>query len=206
MHRSTLSALALCTLVALLPAPARAEQGALPAALRPARYFSISVEQGGRVVPIKNHQARLKRRPFDLLIRFARPDAVLVNTWTAPETFTAARAGAPLGKLRGFRQTGMAEGLRNKDRDLFLSPDCPQYIYFEKVGDHRFNKVTRQGQAIVGRRTVKQLFVVPTRKKVRLEQWRGKDLYIVLVKSAWLKDHSGRRELQRGYLRLRFVD
>lgn len=206
MHRSSLSTLALCA-VTLLPAPALAKgKGALPTALRPARHFSISVEQGGRAVPIKNHQARLKRRPFDLLIRFARPDAVLVNTWTAPETFTAARASEPLGKLRGFRQTGMAEGLLNKDRDLFLSPDSPQYLYFSKAGDHRFNKVTREGQAVLGRRTVKRLFIVPTRKKVRLEQWRGKDLYIVLVKSAWLKGHDGRRELQRGFVRLHFTD
>jgi hypothetical protein len=172
---------------------------------RDARYFSVHVEQDGRRVRPRRGVHLLRRRPFDLVITFPGPDSVLVNSWTAPGSYNAARAGAPLARIAGFKQTGMAEGKHNQQRDLMLSPDSPQYLYYTSDADHRFNRVRRRGERVIAHRTVANLFL-PSRRTTPLRRFGGRDLYLVLVKYLWSKDYSARDEKQRAALHLRFSD
>ena len=57
----------------------------------PARSFILGVEQDGRMLPIRDHQVVLKRKPFVIVVVFPVPDAVLVIASFRPDSFEAAR-------------------------------------------------------------------------------------------------------------------
>jgi hypothetical protein len=41
--------------------------------LQPGQYFSLQVEQDGRVLPVKGDQVVLARKPFTLVLRMREP-------------------------------------------------------------------------------------------------------------------------------------
>ena len=168
-------------------------------------YFSIGIEQNGHAVPIENHQVTLEKTSFLLVFTFSGPEAVLVNASATPETFEAAQAGLPLSEMSGFSDLGMAEEAFNPRAILMLSSHAPHFWYYAHEGEHRFNEVTRQQDAVICRRIVANLMYRDTDKQITpLRDMPDEALYLVFLKTEWNSDFTQQIEKQRDYLKILF--
>ena len=60
--------------------------------LEQGEFFAVAIEQDGKAVPVRDHQVRLKRKAFAIVLAFGRLDGVMVNASFSPRLYEAARA------------------------------------------------------------------------------------------------------------------
>lgn len=170
------------------------------------KHFSVTIEQFGKSIPVKNHEATIEKAPFTIVFYLRQPDAILVNTSFNPSSFYAAKNGVQIEKIRGFRETGMAEYLFNSKRDIMISDEAPHYWFYDNEKEHRFNEVTKKDGILICKRTVENIFFLhPDREIVKVEDLRNKEkLFMVFMKAKWKKDYSGYTEFQREFLKITF--
>jgi hypothetical protein len=170
--------------------------------LKPGQHFALAVEQDGATLPIADRQVVLKRAPFVVVITFAAPDSVLVNASCRPDTYEAARKGAPLIGTPAFSGTGMRGELFNKDKLLVLADEgYGNWKYFsEKI--HNFDDAANVRGAWVCRRTIAKCRegAEEPRDIAKLDK---PAVYMVFVKTEWDASHS-RVEKQRECVKLVF--
>ena len=155
-------------------------------------YFRVSIEQGGRPVPIRDHQARLDRQPFAILVHFRDPDAVLVNASFHPRSVDAAEAATPFEQIVGFRGRQISEEPFNQARVVHVSDTGFHSWYYFSEGNSKFDAVTRTAAGWTCRRTVLGC-VTPDRPAPRdIRHLDRPAIYLVFV------------ERQRDYLKLLF--
>ena len=141
--------------------------------------FSVMLAQGGRPVPVLNHQAALLRAPFDILVETANPaEGILMNVAFEEELYRAALADDPLSDY--FQPgTGMAEEAVVKEQSLFIvGSRAHHYLLHDPAGPvNRYHQVTRVGGRYRCRRSVSELMI--QHKTVKLEQTREPALFLV---------------------------
>jgi hypothetical protein len=173
--------------------------------LEPGKYFAVGIEQGGKLIPVTNHQVSLQKQSFSIVLFLKQPDGILVNASLTAESFEGARTGKPFKEIRGFTDLGMAEDIFNPQAMLILAEQSPHYWYYESDANHRFNEVTREQGVIICKRIVANLlYRDTTREYVSMRDIRENDLYLVFMKTEWTQDFSQQLEQQREYLHIRF--
>jgi hypothetical protein len=128
-------------------------------ASRPAPRFAVELEQDGKPVPIRDHQASDRRAPFALLLTLPDTAGVYLSTSFDPSLVDTARSGQPFAKA-DFR-TGIcgAESERNQDHDLFLRTPADETLNAWGCDSDRFDQLTAlPGEGCQARRTVESLF------------------------------------------------
>lgn len=166
--------------------------------------FSVSIEQDGETVPVGDHRAELEKKEFALIVHFPGPDTVLVSASFDPGSYRDAAAGKPLAKIRGFSDLGMAEGLFNEERTLFISDTAPNAWYYENEKDHRFDGVTATADGIACRRTIAGFSHPETGEIASVEEIERNSLYLVLVSASWKSDLSAQVERHREFVEIVF--
>ncbi|MBX2980015.1 MAG: hypothetical protein KF905_12025 [Flavobacteriales bacterium] len=147
--------------------------------------FRVSVEQDGITLEQVDGRVSLKPAPFDLVLHLPQSMGVLVHASLDGTTHRLATEGAAMEALPGFAETGMAEGLLNTELELLLSPDAPNYLFYDNDQEHRFNAVSgspEEGYRCV--RTVASLYEVEAGSRVALSTLKA-PLYLVLIHRVW---------------------
>ena len=171
-------------------------------------YFSVSIQQDGKIIPIKDHTVRLKKKPFTILLYFPKIDDIniYVNASRSSESYNAARQGKPMEEIPGFHEKfGMAEYRFNRERTLMLSKSAPHYWYYSKDDDHRFDEVYPKDGKWLCRRIAANIMNRDTKRDYKnIENFDGNRLYMVFLKGKYTKDYSNIIENQREYLEIDF--
>ena len=117
-------------------------------------HFTLSLEQGGRAVPIVNNQARLRKEPFAIILTFPRLDGVMVNASLRPDLLLAVRAGQPIDNVLPLPAKGLSEDLRNPRQQLFINDSQYTYWYCFGPETHTFDEMSQDGDRYICRRTI----------------------------------------------------
>lgn len=141
--------------------------------------FSVALEQHGRPVEIRDHQAILDKAPFTILL-YLRQSGVLVNLSPTPATFNACAEGRPLGSMPWYNGEGYMEGFGNQARAALVAEDNYQFWFFNSLHSHRFDEVAFSGDLTVCRRTIAQFQTAPGGKASPIEAYPGGALYIAV--------------------------
>jgi hypothetical protein len=159
-------------LLALAPSPAHAQAKKKPS---PApKAFKVELEQDGKPVPIKDHEAVLRRAPFALILTLPDKEDVFVSASFEPGLFETARNGKSFSQadLRGG--IAAAEGEANKSKDLFIRTPSDAIIHAWScdAGEYRrFDQLTPDAPGCRGRRTIESVYLggedVPLGKLLR---------------------------------------
>ncbi len=152
------------------------------------RFFDVSIVQDGRALLAVDGQVKLKRRPFQVVIRMRNKGAVQLNASTDPRLYRTARAGGSVAAVIPLAGTGMAEHDFNPDRELFLSNQGYHYLHHMGPDSHRFDSVRPDGQGFVCTRSVDKLSGLGAGEGVPISRFKGGVLYLVLVKSRFDPD------------------
>ena len=176
------SAVALACLAAAGPL---AEKPAGPAA---EPFFSVTIQQEGRTLPVVDGKVKLARRPFQIVLRMKAKGAVQLNASTDPKLYQAARAGGSVAAVIPLAGTGMAEHDFNPDRDLMLSNSGYHYLHHLGPESHRFDSVRPDGRGFVCTRSVDKLGGLSVEEGTPVARFKGEVLYLVMVKSRFDPD------------------
>ncbi len=87
--------------------------------------FIVGLQQDGRRVPIRDRQAVLLRKPFEVLMVFSRQPGVLVHASTDDRLLDQARSGRPLDAVAPLRNTVRAF----RSHTLLACPDSYDQWY-----------------------------------------------------------------------------
>jgi hypothetical protein len=193
MTRRSLAALA-TVLLASHPLAAQAQAKRKPAPA--ASAFRVELEQDGQPVPIKDHEAVLRRAPFALILTLPDKDGVF-----EPELYETARSGRAFGRadLRGGIAGAEAEA--NKSRDITIRTPSDPVIHFWDcdAGQYqRFDQLTPGGGGCRGRRSIDSFYLgesVPIGKILR------RPLHVVFFRGS-LGTGGVEKEVGRDWLKL----
>ncbi|MCD4783662.1 MAG: hypothetical protein K8T10_07525 [Candidatus Eremiobacteraeota bacterium] len=172
------------------------------------KQFFVEIMQDGKEITVRGHQVSLKKSPFTLIVYFEeKSDAnILVNASLSPDSFESAQKGKSIDEIAGFKETGMAEESMNENRYLMISKCAPHYWYYKNRKDHRFNGITEMNGELKCRRTVEKIMLRDTtREYVDIEKIDQNEIYFVFMKAKWNKDFTKKTEVQRDYLKIKFV-
>jgi hypothetical protein len=184
-------ALALTLTVPTLAAPA-------------AERFRIEVEQDGRRVAVTDHEAAVRRAPFDLILVLPDGGGVALRASSRPDLYDRARRGAPLGEVFIPAQSGPEDPF-NAERQLWVDVPNIQHFwqYDSKESEHRFDEVTPSGGLYRCRRRVALLGLGPEAKSVEKSNLAA--VYLVFLAGSASKDWMKTVESQRDYLKVSFA-
>jgi hypothetical protein len=167
--------------------------------------FFVKVRQGGKEIPIINHEITLKKKTFDLIFELTKPMGILLNASFEPQSYNQAKSGVPIDKIRGFEETGMAEGRRNEDLDIIIANPAPSYWYYDDDTENRFNEVSKSGNKIICTRTIKKYF--DRDKETDPKEFPiteiNNTLYLVFLDFKSNKDYT-KKEIYREYLKIKW--
>lgn len=170
IRRATAALAAVLLALASSLAHAQAKKKASP----PPKLFKIELEQDGKPVPIKDHEAVLRRAPFALILTLPNQEDVFVSASFESGLYETARNGNTFSQadLRGG--IAAAEGEANKSKDLFIRTPSDAIIHAWScdAGNYqRFDQLTPDAPGCRGRRTVESVYLagedVPLGKLLR---------------------------------------
>lgn len=169
------------------------------------QVFSFYVTQNGVRQAINDNAVTLNKGAFDIVIKLSKPMGILVNASFDNKTYSEAVKGTPLDKLEGFKNTGMAEGLLNADKEILVADKSPNYWFYDTDEDNRFNGIEKTNDGIICKRTIENLFLKDKQKTIKIGKVK-KPLYLVLVSSKPGENFTDRIEVQRHYLAINWKE
>jgi hypothetical protein len=123
-------------------------------------YFNIGIKQNGQEIPVTDHRVIINKDAFSILLKFQEAQAVLVNASFESESYDEAHKGTPMGKIKGFNQTAMAESHFNPDKDIMINDVAPCYWHYESKEAHRFSLVKKVKDEMVCERIIEKFSVI----------------------------------------------
>lgn len=166
--------------------------------------FEIKVFQKGKEIRIdRDHSVNLKKAGFDLVFVLNQPTDFLINASYSAVSFEQAKSGTELYKIAGFQETGMAEGLRNEDLEIFINDSAPNAWYYEDEINHRFNKIRKDGDRLVCTRTIEYVRDVKLNRREKIKKAQS-PMYLVIVAYRYDMQLEKRIEIQRYLLQINF--
>jgi len=168
--------------------------------------IDISIEQGGSQVNIIDNTAEIRRTKFSIKFRLSQPDNILINASFLDETFNNAGEGLPLNELSGFKNTGIAEELFNKDSVMYVSFNSPNFWYYADDSDHRFNNVLKSDSGYLCTREITGIIDLDADgERTDINKIKKNEIYLVIIKSEWNEDYTRMIEKSRKLLKLKFI-
>lgn len=138
-----------------------------------AQSLKVVIKQDGKVIQPVNDVYELKKSPFLFEITSANLEGFLVGATTNKDIYAGA-LGVLNTEVPWFQNTGMAEELYNKDKEMFLMDSAPSYWYYTDAKDHRFDK-TPKGNAKqwTGTRTITRFYDIMVDQPINLKDFNG---------------------------------
>ncbi len=168
--------------------------------------IDVSIEQSGNNISIVDDVAEIRRTSFSIKFKFAQPDSILINASFHAETFNNAKEGLPLSELSGFKNTGIAEELFNKDMVLYISLDTPNFWYYADDSDHRFNSVLKSESGYSCTREISGIVDLNgSGNKTDIIKIKQNEIFLVIIKSDWNEDYTRMIEKSRKIIKLKFI-
>ncbi|MCU0428988.1 MAG: hypothetical protein MUF42_03370 [Cytophagaceae bacterium] len=166
--------------------------------------FHVLIEQGGVIITPNNGEINLKKGEFNIVFELSEPMGVLVNGSFQETTYERAVKGKPKSDLPGFENTGMAEGLLNPDKEIFISNDAPNYWFYDDKENNRFNSVEVVNEKLICKRIIQNFYEVETKKNIKVENV-SKPLYLVFISYRQGKSIVDEIETKREWVKINWI-
>jgi hypothetical protein len=166
--------------------------------------FEIAIFQEGQPIAVHDHVVTLKKIPFDIHLISYEPQGIVINTCLSDSNMIQLASGKPYSEL-DFMLYGMAEEMFNPDQEILIHSHAPSYWYFDDPSNHRFTRVERKQDQIIGIRHIEQMTNVETGEVIASAQFPP-HLYLSFLSSVWNSETFTSKEFHRDYLTISFED
>ncbi|MGK6341129.1 hypothetical protein ACMGDK_02755 [Chryseobacterium sp. DT-3] len=169
-----------------------------------AQALKVVIKQDGKVIEPVNDVYELKKTAFLFEITSANLEGFLIGATTDKDIYTAA-AGLYNPEVSWFQNTGMAEELYNKDKELFLMDTAPSYWYYTDAKDHRFDKNPKGNlKQWTATRTITRFYDIMADQAINLKDFDG-NAYLFMYEPIYNDEYdlTGKKNLFQAVLRFK---
>lgn len=169
-----------------------------------AQALKVVIKQDGKVIEPVNDVYELKKTAFLFEITSVNLEGFLIGATTDKDIYTAA-AGPYNPEVPWFQNTGMAEELYNKDKELFLMDTAPSYWYYTDAKDHRFDKNPKGNlKQWTATRTITRFYDIMTDQAINLKDFDG-NAYVFMYESIYNDEYdlTGKKNLFQAVLKFK---
>lgn len=169
-----------------------------------AQSLKVVIKQDGKVIEPVNDVYELKKSTFLFEITSANLEGFLVGATTNKDVYTPA-VGLYNPEVPWFQNTGMAEELYNKDKELFLMDQAPSYWYYTDAKDHRFDKNPKGNlKQWTATRTITRFYDIMMDQPINLKDFEG-NAYILMYEPVYNDEYDliGKKNLFHAALRFK---
>jgi len=155
--------------------------------------FIVAVEQDGKRVMLNDHQVRLARRPFTIILVFPKWTGVMVNASDRSEMAAAVQAGRSVSTVLPLPRRGLPEDLANPRKCIFVTEKGFNYWYYFGRGKSSFDEVIQAEREFVCKRRIASFAADNAAAARPLTQLPKRELYLTFVSVKW----SGNQRVQK---------
>lgn len=138
-----------------------------------AQSLKVVIKQDGKVIEPVNDVYELKKSPFLFEITSSNLEGFLVGATTNKDIYAGA-LGVLNTEVPWFQNTGMAEELYNKDKEMFLMDSAPSYWYYTDAKDHRFDKNPKgNAKQWTATRTITRFYDIMVDQPINIKDFDG---------------------------------
>jgi len=169
-----------------------------------AQSLKVVIKQDGKVIEPVNDVYELKKSTFLFEITSNNLEGFLVGATTNKEIYTAA-AGLYNPEAAWFQNTGMAEEMYNKDKEMFLMDSAPSYWYYTDAKDHRFDKNPKGNlKQWTATRTITRFYDIMVDQPVSLKDVVG-NVYVLMYEPVYNNEYDliGKKNLFQASLKFK---
>jgi hypothetical protein len=166
--------------------------------------FRVFIEQNGKIIEPNNGVVTLEKKSFNIVFEFSEPMGLLINGSFKSKTNTLASKGKPMSKLPGFHTTGLAEGLLNPDKEMFVSKESPNYWFYDDPENNRFNSTEKVNGKILCKRVIENFNDLDSKAIIKIGNV-VKPLYLVFISYKYGETMSNQIELKRDWLQINWI-
>ncbi|MDR6922121.1 hypothetical protein [Chryseobacterium sp. 2987] len=169
-----------------------------------AQSLKVVIKQDGKVIKPVNDVYDLKKSAFQFEITSTDLEGFLVGATTNKDIYAAA-LGVYNAEVPWFQNTGMAEELYNKDKEMFLMDQAPSYWYYTDAKDHRFDKNPKGSlKQWTGTRTITRFYDVLVDQPINLKDFDGR-VYLLMYEPVYNDEYdlTGKKNLFQAALRFK---
>ena len=137
--------------------------------------FAFGIQQGGKKIPVVNHEVTLEKKPFKMVFYFDKLPVMLVQASLGPNAVQMAKAGVRMDKIIDF-PSQISENFQNPEELLYVySDNFQRYHNWAYLGEesHRYdqNGITKvspgKGGGFLCTRTVSGLCIDGRDEKIQ---------------------------------------
>lgn len=169
-----------------------------------AQSLKVVIRQDGKIIEPVNDVYILKKTPFQFEFTSNNLEGFLIGATTDKDIYAAA-LGVYNAEVPWFQNTGMAEELYNKDKEMFLMDQAPSYWYYTDAKDHRFDKNPKGNlKQWTATRTVTRFYDVMVAQPINLKDFNG-NVFVLMYEPVYNDDYdlTGKKDLFKAALRFR---
>lgn len=169
-----------------------------------AQSLKVVIKQDGKVIEPTNDVYELKKSPFQFEITSTNLEGFLIGATTDENIYRSA-VGLYNPEVPWFQNTGMAEELYNKDKEMFLMDQAPSYWYYTDAKDHRFDKNPKGNlKQWTATRTITRFYDIITDQAMDLKDFAG-STYVLMYEPKYNTEYDliGKKNLFQAVLRFK---
>lgn len=167
-----------------------------------AQSLKVIIKQDGKVIKPVNNVYVLKKSTFLFEITSNNLDGFLIGATMNKDIYTSA-LGLYNADVPWFQNTGMAEELFNKDKELFLMDQAPSYWYYNDAKDHRFDQNPKgNSKQWTATRTITRFYDIMVDQAIDLKDFNG-NAYILMYEPTYNDEYDliGKKNLFQAELK-----
>ncbi|AQX06020.1 hypothetical protein KRE40_06050 [Elizabethkingia meningoseptica] len=167
-----------------------------------AQSLKVVVKQNGKVIEPVDNIYELKKSTFQFEVTSTNLEGFLIGATTDENIYNAA-VDTYNPEVPWFQNTGMAEELYNKDKELLLMDTAPSYWYFTDAKDHRFDKNPKGNlKKWTATRTITKFYDVMVAQPVDLKDFEG-STYVLMYEPVYNNEYdlTGKKNLFNAVLK-----
>ena len=169
-----------------------------------AQSLKVVIKQDGQIIKPVNDVYELKKSAFLFEITSTNLEGFLVGATTDKDIYAGA-VGLFNPEVPWFQNTGMAEELYNKDKEMFLMDSAPSYWYFTDAKDHRFDKNPKGNlKQWTATRTITRFYDIMGDQAIELKDFNG-NAYILMYEPVYNDEYDliEKKNLFQGVLKFK---
>lgn len=169
-----------------------------------AQSLKVVIKQDGKVIEPVNDIYELKKSTFLFEITSTNLEGFLVGATTNKDVYTSA-VGLYNPEVPWFQNTGMAEELYNKDKEMFLTDQAPSYWYYTDAKDHRFDKNPKGNlKQWTGTRNITRFYDIMVDQPINLKDFEG-NAYVLMYEPVYNDEYDliGKKNLFHAVLKFK---
>lgn len=166
--------------------------------------INVEIWQHGHPVAQTANTYELDKSSFDIRIEFSNRLELLVSADHEGNVYDQIQRGVKLENLDGFHISGMAEGLRNKERFVFLSKYVPSFWFYDDPEKNRCNEIIESENRMTCVRTINKVIYQGEDKSETMDEYSQSFIYMSLFTFNYDKATRTHSQLSENTFRLSF--